>query len=160
MLISIIAAIGKNNELGKDNQLLWNIPEDMKHFRDTTRGHVVIMGRKTFESIGKALPNRRNIVITRDANYSKDGVDVTNSLEEAIRLCENSEEVFIIGGGEIYKQALPFASKLYITHVHKEYDADKFFPEIKESDWIKTRKDDCLANDVPYSFAIYEKKPE
>ncbi len=160
MTISLIAAIGKNNELGKDNQLLWNIPEDMKHFRETTRGHTVIMGRKTFESIGKALPNRRNIVITRDANYRKDGVDVTNSLEEAILLCENSEEVFIIGGGEIYKQALPFASKLYITHVHKEYDADTFFPEIKESDWIKTRKDDGLANDVPYSFATYEKKPE
>src|SRR3990167_2459998 len=108
-MISLIAAIGKNNELGKGNTLLWHIPADMKHFREITRGHTVIMGRKTFESIGRPLPDRRNIVITRDKNYLRDSVDVVHSLEEAIMsartpLAEN-EEIFIIGGAEIYKQA-------------------------------------------------------
>ncbi len=137
MTLSLIAAIGKNNELGKDNQLLWNLPADMKHFRDTTRGHAVIMGRKTFESIGKALPNRRNIVITRDQNYSAEGIEVVHSMEEALELFKNTaEEVFNIGGAEIYKAGIPFANKLYITHVDEAFEADSFFPEINDS-WKK-----------------------
>lgn len=160
MNISIIVAIAHGGVIGKDNQLLWKIPEDMKWFRTITTGHPVIMGRKTFESIGKALPNRRNIIITRDVNYKKDGIEIANSLEEAINLCENSDEVFIIGGGEIYKQAIPLVNKLYITHVHKEYDADTFFPEINASDWMETTRDDHESSDVSYSFVTYEKKPE
>ena len=117
-MISIIAAIGKNNELGKNNTLIWSMPADMKFFRDTTRGHTVIMGRKTFESIGKPLPNRKNIVITRDKNYKKDGIEIVNSLNEAINLTIPNEEVFVIGGGEIYKQAIEIADKLYITHIN------------------------------------------
>ena len=117
-MISIIAAIGKNNELGKGNTLLWHMPADMKYFRDTTRGHAVIMGRKTFESLKEPLPNRKNIIITRDKNYLRHGVDVVHSLEEAINLSKNNgEEVFIIGGAEIYKQAILIADKLYINHV-------------------------------------------
>ncbi len=138
MILSLIAAIGKNNELGKDNQLLWHLPADMKHFRDTTRGHAVIMGRKTFESIAHALPNRRNIVITRDQNYSAEGIEVAHSMEEALELFKNTdEEVFDIGGAEMYKMSLPYADKLYITHVDQAFDADTFFPTIDDS-WKKS----------------------
>src|SRR3989338_1558698 len=118
MILSLIAAIGKNNELGKNNTLLFHLPADMKFFRDTTRGHAVIMGRKTFESLPGILPNRRNVIITRDQNYKKEGIEVVHSIEEAVNLFNNppagGEEVFIIGGAEIYKQAMPIADKLYI----------------------------------------------
>lgn len=162
MTLSIIAGIGKKNELGKDNQLLWNIPEDMRHFREITSGHPVIMGRKTFESIGKPLPNRRNIVITRDTSYAGDDIEVVHSLEEALSLFTNSEdEVFVIGGAEIYRQAIPRADKLYITHVEQEFpDADTFFPEIDMNIWEKislTHTSDKKHN-LSYKFTIYKKK--
>ncbi|MCE9549224.1 dihydrofolate reductase, partial [Candidatus Nomurabacteria bacterium] len=102
-MISLIAAIGKNNELGKGNTLLWHMPTDMAHFRDTTRGHTVIMGRKTFESLKGPLPKRKNMVVTRDENYKKDGIEVVHSLTEAVEKTKDEEEVFIIGGGELYK---------------------------------------------------------
>lgn len=141
MTLSLIAAIGKNNELGKDNKLLWDLPADMQHFRDTTRGHAVIMGRKTLESIlsslGHPLPNRRNVVITRDINYQKEGVEVVHSIQEALELFKDTdEEVFNIGGAEIYKLGIPFANKLYLTHIDQTFDADSFFPEITH-DWQK-----------------------
>src|SRR3989344_740026 len=135
MIISLIAAIGKNNELGKDNDLLWKFPADQKHFRERTSGHPVIMGRKTFESIGRPLANRRNIVITIDKNYLRYGADIVHSLNEAINsarttlaeLAEN-EEIFIIGGAEIYKQAMQIADRLDITHIDAEdKNADAFF---------------------------------
>ena len=164
-MISLIAAIGKNNELGKGNTLLWHIPADMKHFREITRGHTVIMGRKTFESIGRPLPDRRNIVITRDKNYLRDSVDVVHSLEEAIMsartpLAEN-EEIFIIGGAEIYKQAFAFADKLYITHIDAEdKDADAFFPEIIPVIWNEVTHEEYKKdneNPFDYTFSVYEK---
>lgn len=169
MILSLIAAIGKNNELGKGNDLLWNMPEDMKYFRDTTRGHSVIMGRKTFESIPNApLPNRRNVIITRDKNYKKDppaqagGIEVVNSLEEAISLFKNEDtEVFVIGGGEIYKQAMDYADKLYITHIDaKDDEATTFFPEIIPIVWNEVsheehKKDE--KNPYNYTFSVYEK---
>ena len=160
-MISIIAAIGKNNELGKNNTLIWSMPADMKFFRDTTRGHTVIMGRKTFESIGKPLPNRKNIVITRDKNYKKDGIEIVNSLNEAINLTIPNEEVFVIGGGEIYKQAIEIADKLYITHINTEdSEADSFFPEIIPLVWNEishTENQKDTENPFNYTFSVYER---
>ena len=163
MIFSIIAGIGKNNELGKDNQLLWKLPADMKHFRETTSGHPVIMGRKTHESIGRPLPNRRNIVVTRDQDYVKDGIEVVHSIEEALALFENSdEEVFNIGGAQIYTEGITFADKLYITHVDATFDADTFFPSIGDS-WQKISEEKYPAdeqNEYPFSFATYIKKSQ
>lgn len=161
-MISLIAAIGKNNELGKGNTLLWNMPTDMKYFRETTKGHSVIMGRKTFESLGQALPNRRNVVITRDVNYEKKDVEIVHSLKEALDLFKNKdEEIFVIGGGDIYKQALPFADRLYITHVAAEdKDADAFFPEIIPVVWNEVSHEEHQKdgkNPFNYTFSVYEK---
>lgn len=157
MILSLIAAIGKNNELGKNNQLLWKLPADMKHFRTTTSGHPVIMGRKTFESLGRPLPNRRNIVITRDKNYQSDSVDVVYSLEEALSLLDNtSGEAFIIGGGQIYTESIVKADKLYITHVDATLDADTFFPTI-DSSWKKVSEEKHEKDtENEYSFILTE----
>ena len=161
-MISLIAAIGKNNELGKNNTLVWSMPTDLKYFRKTTSGHPVIMGRKTFESIGRPMPNRRNIVITRDQNYKKDGIEVVHSLEEALNLVPHKkEEIFIIGGAEIYKQAMPIADKLYITHIEAEdKDADAFFPEIIPIVWNEISREERKKdekNSFNYTFSVYKK---
>ncbi len=169
-MISIISAIGKNNEIGKKNELLWNLPADMKHFRNITREHTVIMGRKTFESIGKPLPNRENIVVTRDKNYFKSGITVVHSLEEALRFAaleqgkhfeekQDETEIFIIGGGELYKESISRAGKLYITHVDDSPDADTFFPII-EPEWKEISKESHepdAENKFSYSFVTYKK---
>lgn len=133
-MISIIAVIGRNKELGCNNKLLWNIPADLKRFRNLTLGYPVIMGRKTFESIGKPLPGRQNIVISRNAEYDNHCVYVAHSLDEAIKLGKHysDKEVFVIGGGEIYKQALSLADKLYLTVVEDSPKADTFFPDYSE----------------------------
>jgi len=161
-MISIIAAIGKNDELGKGNTLLWHLPADLKHFRETTALHAVVMGRKTFESIGKPLPNRRNVVVTRDVKYKKEGVEVVHSLSEALDLFpDQKEEVFIIGGGELYKQTMPIADKLYITHVNAgDKAADTFFPEIVPLVWNEISHVEHAADDknpYSYAFSVYEK---
>jgi dihydrofolate reductase len=135
MIISIIVAIAENNAIGKNNQLLWRLPTDLKHFKTITSGHTVIMGRKTFDSVGKPLPNRRNIVITRDASLKIEGAEVTGSLEEAISLCDPNEEVFIVGGAEIYNQSMTKTDKIYLTRVHQTFEADTFFPEIDQKIW-------------------------
>ena len=162
-MISLIAAIGKNNEIGKKNGLLWNLPADLKHFRDITRGHTVIMGQKTFESIGNPLPNRRNIVVTRNDSFAHAGIEISKSLEDTIQPLENTdEEVFVIGGGEIYKQSIEKADKLYITYVNENFpDADAFFPFIDNKIWQKTKsekrpKDDLNKYDL--EFTEYVKK--
>jgi len=164
-MISLIAAIGKNNELGKGNDLVWKLPADLKYFRETTAGHPVIMGRKTFESIGKALPNRQNIIITRDKKYKAEGAHVAHSLDEALKISrtplDKNEEIFIIGGGNIYKQAMDVADRLYITHVDAEdKNADTFFPEIIPIVWNEIsheehKKDE--KNPYNYTFSVYEK---
>ncbi len=185
-MISLIAAIGKNNELGKGNDLLWKFPADMQHFIKMTSGHTVIMGRKTFESIGKSLPNRRNIVITRDKNYKADGAEIAHSLDEAIKIARTApqphlspllkgeeefspfpfqgkagDEVFIIGGGEIYRQAISVADKLYITHIDAEdINADVFFPEIIPVVWNEVSRQEHQPDEkniFPYTFSIYKK---
>lgn len=165
MKLSIIVAIGKNNEIGQNNTLLWHLPNDLKHFKDITRGHSVIMGRKTFESLPNgALPNRRNIIITRDKDYIRENIEVVNSLEQALKIFENTtdEEIFIIGGGEIYKQAIFLVDKLYITHIEAESkDADIFFPIIDKTIWEETTRENHTKdekNPYDYAFVVYEKK--
>ena len=165
-MISIISAIGKNNEIGKKNGLLWVLPLDMKHFRETTSGHTIIMGQKTFESIGRPLLNRRNIVLTQDDSFNKEGLEIARSLEELEDLLEKTSdknaENFIIGGGMIYKLFIEKADKLYITHVNAEFpDADTYFPVIDENIWQKIKsekhpKDDLNKYDL--EFAEYIKK--
>lgn len=136
--ISIIAAIGKNRELGKKNKLLWHIPDDLPRFKKLTLGHPIIMGRKTFESIGRPLPNRTNIVVTRDSSYEVEGATIVHSIEKAIEIAKGIEnlpaggEIFVIGGGQIYEQALPFADRLYLTIVDAQAEADTYFPDYSE----------------------------
>lgn len=136
MSIKIIAAIGKNNELGANNALLWNLPGDMKFFRETTRGATVIMGRLTFESIGRPLPKRRNIVITRSDDYRPEGAEVAGSLEAALDAAKADPEVYIIGGASVYAQALPVCDEMILTEIDEEYPrADVFFPDFDRSEW-------------------------
>ena len=161
MKLSLIAGIGKNNELGKGNTLLWHMPNDLKHFKEITSGKTVIMGRKTFESIGRPLPNRRNIIITRDKEYNAEGIEVVHSLNEAIEKVKNDDEIFIIGGGDIYKQAIDKADKLYITHIEEEdFEADSFFPIIDKEIWQETKREEFKKdenNHYDYSFIEYDK---
>jgi dihydrofolate reductase len=135
--ITIIAAVGENNALGKDNELLWHLPDDFKRFKQLTTGHFIVMGRKTFESFPKPLPNRTHIIITRDEKYTVEHTNCTvvHSLEAAIKLTKADEHPFIIGGGEIYRQGEKFANKLEITRVHENFEADTFFPEIDDAVW-------------------------
>jgi dihydrofolate reductase len=140
MIISIMVAIAENHAIGKNNQLLWHLPADLKHFKDTTSGHTVIMGRKTFDSVGKPLPNRRNIVITRNTELQMPGVEVVSDLESAIALCNHDDEVFIVGGAQIYRMAMGITDKIYLTVVKGNFDADTFFPPIDPNFWEETEK--------------------
>ncbi|MFZ1523072.1 MAG: dihydrofolate reductase [Candidatus Saccharimonadales bacterium] len=160
-MISLIAAIGRNNEIGVNGQLPWSLPEDLKHFKNLTMGKTIIMGRKTFESIGRTLPGRTNVVITRNQSYKKEGILVVDSVKRALKLNASDDEVFVIGRGEIYSQALSIADKLYITEVDFSDDkADVFFPKIDSKVWRKTselkfKKDDC--NQYDFSFVEYSR---
>ncbi|MEH6763715.1 MAG: dihydrofolate reductase [Aequorivita antarctica] len=135
-MITMIAAAGENNELGKDNGLLWHLPDDFKRFKQLTTGHHIIMGRKTFESFPRPLPNRTHLIITRNKDYKKEGAVVVHSMEEALKISEKDDQPFIIGGGEIYKMGLPFADKIELSRVHGTFpDADTFFPSFSEKEW-------------------------
>lgn len=134
-MITVIAAVAENNALGKENQLLWHLPDDFKRFKAITSGHYIIMGRKTFESFPKPLPNRTHVIISRQPNYQPEGCIVVNSLEKAIEACPKTEEVFIIGGGEIYRQSIEVANKLDLTKVHASFEGDTYFPEINLTQW-------------------------
>ena len=134
-MIIAIAAIGMNNELGKDNQLIWHLPNDFKRFKTLTTGHYIIMGRKTFESFPKPLPNRTHVIITRQKNYTAENCIVVDSLKKAIAICPKDEDVYVIGGGEIYKQFIEHIDKLEITRVYHSFEADTFFPEIDTAKW-------------------------
>ena len=155
MIISIIAAVSDNNVIGKNNKLPWHLPEDLKRFKEVTSGHTVIMGRKTYESIGRPLPNRVNIVITRNKDFKPKGVKVVHSIEEALSLASEAgeTETFIIGGAEIYKQALPLANKIYLTRINKNYKGDAYFPELGK-EWKET---ECVKKEG-YEFCTYEKE--
>lgn len=154
MRISMIAALGKNRELGKNNALLWDIPEDMKHFRELTTGHAVIMGQRTYESIGRPLPNRTNIVLTIDTEFKAPGCIVCHSLEEAFAKAREfeREEVFVIGGGSVYAQAISSAERLYLTLVDGEFDADVFFPDYSEFGRVVERKE---GSDGTYEYGFF-----
>lgn len=157
MSISIIAAVGINLELGKKNNLIWHFKQDMKFFKETTLGHTVIMGRKTFESLPKALPNRLNVVITSDKGYNAENAVIVSSVEEALKYCEN-DEAFIIGGGMIYKEFLPYADKLYLTEIEDSCeDADTYFPSFDKEKYNRTVLKSLDENSIAFSHIIYEK---
>lgn len=158
-MISIIAAVAQNGVIGGGNAMLWHIREDFKRFKAITTGHPVIMGRKTYESLGRPLPNRTNIVITRNAALEIEGCKVVGSLDEALSLCSGEEEIFIIGGGEIYRQAMGVADKLYITLVHNSYEGDTRFPEIG-SEWeeiFRERHERGETFEYPFEFIDYRR---
>ncbi len=135
MIISIIVAVAENNVIGQGNKLIWHISEDLKRFKNLTTGHHILMGRKTFESIGKALPNRTNVVISRNKDFNAPGCIVVDSLQRALEISKDDEEVFIVGGGEIYRQALPITDKIYLTKVEAQFEGDTFFPPINPDEW-------------------------
>lgn len=161
MIISAVVVVDENNGIGRNNQLLVHFPADLKRFKNITTNHTIIMGRKTFESMGRALPNRRNIVISRQADLSLPGAEITNSIEDALALCKNDKEVFIIGGAEIFKQALPLLSRIYLTRIQKVFNADTFFPEISTQEWLETEREDFEPQEktpFSYSFLTYQKR--
>lgn len=160
-MLTIIAAAAENNALGKDNTLVWHLPDDFKRFKKLTSGHHIIMGRKTFDSFPKLLPNRTHVVITRQDNFRKEGIVVVNSLERAVELAEDDPQPFVIGGGEIYKMAMNLADKIDLTRVHGTFEADTFFPEIDESQW-KLVSEEFHDKDEKHKYAFtyltYERK--
>lgn len=164
MLLSLIAAASKNNVIGKNNGLPWVLPNDMKYFKNTTWGMPLIMGRKTFESIkNEPLPGRINIVITRQTDWKPQGAVVVNNMSDALFVAKDADykEVFVVGGGEIYKDAIQKADKIYITRVHTIVDGDTFFPEINEKKWKKLSNRDCFIDakhKFDYSFEIWERQ--
>jgi dihydrofolate reductase len=163
MTLSLLLAAAENNVIGKDNKLPWHLPNDLKYFKNLTWGMPVIMGRKTYESFGKPLRGRRNIVITRNKDWKAEGVEVVNSMEEAIELAKESavKEIFIIGGGEIFKSSLPKADRIYLTRIYHSFDGDAFFPEIDKSKWQLTKERRCEAdekNAYAHSFQAWERK--
>lgn len=162
-MITIIAAIGKNNELGKNNDLIWHLPADLKRFKKTTTGHFILMGRNTYESIGKPLPNRTSIIITRNNQYHQEGCLTASSLDEAVHLAGDTKKIFIIGGAQIYEQAIrnPLVTELDITQIEENFEADVFFPEIDSKIWEEINREDFTAdekNKYNYSFVTYKRK--
>lgn len=161
--ISIIVAIAENNAIGLNNKLLWKLSDDMKRFKRLTSGHTVIMGRRTFLSLpGGALRDRKNIVISDIEGESFENCIMAGSFEDALSMCDEKEESFIIGGAMVYKQALPHARKLYITKVHQSFDADVFFPEINYDEWNEISREFVPAsqkNEFASSFIVYKRKP-
>lgn len=163
-MISIIVAVSEDLGIGKNNELLWHISEDLKRFKRLTYGNTVIMGKKTWESLPRRpLPGRINIVITDVPGESFEGAISAFSIEDSVSKCEKDKEIFIIGGGSIYSQFMPLADRLYITHVHKNAPADIYFPEIDPSIWMVSEKEDFSASDevsIPYSYIIYDRRKQ
>ncbi len=170
--LSIIVAMANNRAIGKDNQLLWHLPEDLQYFKRVTMGKPIVMGRKTFESIGRPLPGRLNIVITRQTEWSHEGVKVVNTIDDALKLAEAQslidgvDEVMVIGGAEIYQTSLPQAQRLYLTRVDAHIDGDAFFPEINNNEWTEISKESFAASDsklktntYDYAFCVLERQP-
>ncbi|MEK7582988.1 MAG: dihydrofolate reductase [Patescibacteria group bacterium] len=160
MIISLIAALGANRVIGDHNRLPWNLPADLKHFKEITSGHPIIMGRKTYDSIGRPLPQRRNMVITRQADLVIPGCEVVSSLEDALRLVQEEQEVFIIGGAQIFEQALPLANRMYLTLIEKDFPGDAHFPSYEAAQWRVTEEKKFPAdaeNPFEYSFVTLER---
>ncbi|EAQ40751.1 dihydrofolate reductase [Polaribacter sp. MED152] len=161
-MITIIAAIAKNNALGKNNDLIWHLPADLKRFKKVTTGHHILMGRNTFESIGRPLPNRITIIITKNEEYVQEGCLIANSVEQALEMAHDDDQIFIIGGAQVYEYAMKhdFADALDITLVHHEFEADVYFPEIDPTVWRRVEREDFIAdekNKFDYSFIRYKK---
>lgn len=160
-MTTLVVAMGENNEIGINNQLLWYLPKDLKHFKELTSGHPIIMGRKTYESIGKPLPNRTNIVVSRKADWFEEGILIVGSVKEALKFAKKiNDTIFVIGGGEMYKQTIDLADKLEVTLVKTSLEADTYFPKIDKKLWRKTNeicheKDD--KNQYDFCFQTYEK---
>jgi dihydrofolate reductase len=153
--ISAIVAMSENRVIGKDNQLLWHLPNDFKHFKEITMGKPVLMGRKTHQSIGRVLPGRCNVVITRDVNFQACGCVVANSIEMALSSVEYSDEAFVIGGAELFKALLPKTERIYLTIVHHEFDGDTFFPELNLDEWRESERETHPADEKhAYSFSF------
>jgi dihydrofolate reductase len=163
MILSLLLAADENNVIGKDNRLPWHLPNDLKYFKNLTWGMPILMGRKTFESIGKPLPGRKNIVITRSQDWQKDGVEVVHSTEEAVAIAQESDikEIFIIGGAEIFNSILPQANRVYLTRIHHQFEGDVFFPELNKNEWQLKNQKFCAADDknaYPHAFQVWERK--
>lgn len=163
-MINIVVAKASNNVIGAKNDLIWHLPNDLKHFKSLTSGHPIIMGRKTFESLGRPLPNRTNIVVTRDQNWNAEDIEIASSLQKAIEAAKKiDDDIYIIGGGNIYKQAIEFTDVLYITEVHHEFDGDTYFPEIDSDEWEEVEREDFKKDEkhlYAYSFVTYKKITE
>jgi dihydrofolate reductase len=157
-MISFVVAMDENRAIGKDNDLPWYLPNDLKHFKKTTMGKPIVMGRKTYESIGKPLPGRENIVVTRDQSYEAEGTTIVHSVDEVLQI--NAEEICVIGGSEIFKQFLPVADRLYITEIHHTFEADTYFPELNDNEWKEVSRTEGIVdekNKYPHEFVVYEK---
>lgn len=153
-MVHLVVAVAENGAIGKDNQLIWHLPNDLKQFKKITSGHTIVMGRKTYESIGKPLPNRTNVIITRNPEYQAEGCVVVSSLEEAI---QKDTEVYVIGGAEIYNQALPLTDVIHITEVHTSVDGDAFFPKLDSAEWVEVSREEHAADEKhDYSFDFVE----
>lgn len=162
-MLSLIVAMDKNNVIGKDNDMPWHLPNDLKHFKETTLGNAMIMGRKTFDSIGRVLPGRKSIVLTRSEQTFPEEVDVIHSIEEihTLRKANESDELFVIGGGELFKEMLPHADKLYVTVIDEAFDGDVYFPEIDPMIWEEVSKEKGLKDEkniYDYYFIEYSRK--
>lgn len=161
-MLSIIVAKGKNNIIGKENKLVWSLPADMKRFRELTTGHVIIMGRKTFESLGKILPNRKHVVFTQNPDFKVDdeNVQIVHSMLEIKEYIDNDEENFVLGGAMIYSLLMPHVTKMYVTEINKDFEGDTFFPKINLDIWKETRREKGTQdedNKFDYDFVTYER---
>ena len=157
-MISLIVAASRNGVIGANNKLPWHLPADLQRFKQLTLNHPILMGRKTFESIGKPLPGRTNIVITRQQGFQCCGATAAHSLDEALLICENEKEVFVIGGAEIFKQALPLAGRIYLTRIEKDFEGDTRLFEIDPKIWKEISREDFPAAPLPHTFLTYEHK--
>ena len=162
-MLSIIVAVAENNIIGKDNQLIWHLPEDLKRFKKLTTGHTIIMGRKTFESLGRVLPNRKHIILCNDMKIDIDNenVQVLEDIEMLKPYIDSEEENFVIGGATIYKLLMPYANKLYLTKIHQEFEGDVSFPEVKEKEWKEVAREKGLKNEenpFDYEYITLERK--
>ena len=157
-VLSIIVAMARNRVIGVDDKLPWHIPGDLKYFKGLTMGHHIIMGRKTYESIGRPLPGRTTVIVSRDPGYAQDGCLIAHSLDEAIRLAEGDDQVFFVGGGSLYEQALPRVGRLYITEIQADYDGDAHFPEFDRAIWREVSRDRRRSEDgLEFDYVVYER---
>jgi len=158
-IVALIAAMDRNRLIGRDNTLPWHLPEDLRHFKATTLGKPVVMGRKTWESLGRPLPGRRNIVVSRNPDYPLQGAELAPSLDAALARAAGDDETFVIGGADLYRQALPLAQRLYLTEIDAEHEGDAWFPAIPAGEWQEsTRERHVSAGGLAYAFVLYERR--